>query len=178
MRPQLPELLSEGLEVQSDEHDTCQEEEEEPLLDVSSVVVLLPLLEHFDHLLEERVKLAEELVIVAREYEESDSLHGVAFLNNYSIIVDEEAALEIPFLHLLFEDFIRLSIDEVLHDLLPLPHIEHTRLEEVLVVEKFDDVLPVWLDEAGVDRVGLFNNRGEEFSEEFIHDFVVGLHAG
>ena len=178
MRPQLPELLCEGLEVQSDEHDTSQEEEEESLLDVASVVVLLPLLEHFDHLLEERVKLAEEFVIVAREDQERDSLHGVAFLHNHSIVVDEEAALEIPFLHLLFEDLIRLSIDEVLHDLLPLPHIEHARLEEVFVVEKLDDVLPVRLDEARVHGVGLFNNRDEEFCEEFIHDFVVGLHAG
>lgn len=155
MRPKLPQLLGECLEVQSNEHDTCQEEEEQSLLDVSFVVVLLPLFEDFDHLLEERVKLAEELIIIAGENEEGNSFHGVALLDNHRVVVHEEAALEIPFLHLLFENFVRLSIDEVLHYLLPLPHVEHTRLEEVLVVEQLDDVLPVWFDEAWVDRMRL-----------------------
>ena len=83
--------------------------------------------------------------------------------------------MEIPFLHLLFEHFIRFRIDEIFHDLLPLLHVQHIDGKELIKVEQVNDLTSIGLDQIGINLMRLLNNTGEEICDEFVHDQVVLL---
>lgn len=168
MRPQLPQGFRESLEVQSDQHDSSQEEEEEPLFDILLVLLFV----NFYHFLHQLIKLVLEIIVFTAENQESNSLHCIALLGNDLIHVCKNATLEIPFLHLFFKDFIWLSIDEILHDLLPLLEVDHSLLEECIHVEKVYDLTPIWFDQISVDMVAVFNNRSKEGSHKLVHHLI------
>jgi len=79
-------------------------------------------------------------------------------LDNDGVVVDEEATLRIPLLHLFFKNLVRLSVNKVFHDILPLSQIQHVALEEVLIIEELYNFFSVRLDEARVDGMGFLNN--------------------
>lgn len=163
--PQLSQSLSQGIEVQSHQHDSRQKEEEEPLLDIA----LGPLLEDFNHFLQQLIQLIQEIIIGAGENEEGNSLHRIALLNKYSIRIREEASLHVPLFHLQFKHFIWFSINEALYDFLPLLQIDHACREELIIVEKVNDLFSVRLDQLRIDLMRPFNNRSKEVRNELIH---------
>jgi hypothetical protein len=142
------------LEVQSDQHDSSQEKEEEPLLDILLVLLFM----YFYHLLHQLIELVLEVIVFTAEDQESDSLHCIALLGNDLIHICENTALEIPFLHLFFKDFIWLSIDEVFHDFLPLVEVDHSLLEESIDIEKVDYLSSVRLDQISINMMAVFND--------------------
>lgn len=154
MGPKFSQGFCEGLEVQSDQENSSEEEQEESLFDITPLL----LLENLNHFFHELIQLVLKVIVVTGEYQESNSLHSVAFLSDNSIVVREQSSLEIPFLHLLFKDFIWLGVNEVLHNLLPLLEVQHAHREEGVKVEKINNFSPVWLDETWVDLVRLFDN--------------------
>jgi len=165
--PQLSQSLGQGIEVQSHQHDSRQKEEEEPLLDIA----FGSLLEDFNHFLQQLIELTQEIIIGARENEEGNSLHRIALLNKYSIRIREEITLHVPLFHLQFKHFFGFTINEILYDFLPLPQIDHTCREELIIAEKVNDLFSVRLDHSiiSIDLMRPFNNRSKEVRNELIH---------
>ena len=96
-------------------------------------------------------------------------MEGVTFLNNDGIVVCEQTSLDVPLCHKIFEYLFWLSVDDVLHDLLPVFHIEHAELEECIHIEQRNDVIPIWLNQTSVDRMRSLNDGGEEIGNKFVH---------
>jgi len=78
-------------------------------------------------------------------------------------------------LHLFLKHLVRLRVNEVLHDLLPLLQVDHTALEEVVNVKKLNDLSPVWFYQVWIYLVGLLNGASEEISDELVHNHSVVL---
>ena len=125
--------------------------------------------EHFNHFSQHLVQKLLKLIIVTAENNECDPLHGVTLLKNDSVVICKQASLDVPFLHQIFKYLIWLAVDDILHDLLPVLHVEHAELEECVNIEKRDNVVSVWLDQAGVNRMRPFNDGGEEIGYKFVH---------
>lgn len=83
--------------------------------------------------------------------------------------------MEVPLLHLFLKHLVRLRVNEVLHDLLPLLQVDHTALEEVVNVKKLNDLSPVWFYQVWINLVGLLNGASEEISDELVHNHSVVL---
>lgn len=155
VRPKLSERLSKDLSVEPHEHDTSQEEDENTLLDVTFTFTLL---HDVDHLLHENLELGLELIILARENQECNSLHGVAPPDGNDIALLKYTGCCVPFLHLLIEHLVWLAVNEIFHYLLPLLKVEHRHLEEVVEVEQLDHIFAVGLDKVRIDLVRLLDN--------------------
>jgi len=165
--PQLSQSLSQGIEVQSHQHDSRQKEEEEPLLDIT----FGSLLEDFNHFLQQLIELTQEIIIGARENEEGNSLHRITLGDKYSIRIREETSLHVPLFHLQFKHFFGFTINEILDDFLPLLRIDHTCLEELIIAEKVNDLFSVRSSYSiiSIDLMRPFNNRSKEVRNELIH---------
>lgn len=78
-------------------------------------------------------------------------------------------------MHLLLEHLVRLGVNKILHNLLPLLEVDHTALEEVVNIEQLNDFPPVWFDQVWVNLMGLFHSASEEIGDELLHDHSVVL---
>jgi len=165
--PQLSQSLSQGIKVQSHQHDSRQKQQEEPLLDIA----FGSLLEDFNHFLQQLIELTQEIIIGARENEEGNSLHCIALLNKYSVRICEEASLHVPLFHLQFKHFFWFDINEILYDFLPLLQIDHARGEELIIAEEINNLFFVRSGHSiiSIDLMRPFNNRSQEVSNELIH---------
>ena len=92
-----------------------------------------------------------EFIIVTAEDNECDSLHRIAFLKDDSIVVRKQASLNVPLLHKIFENFIGLTVYYILHDFLPVLHVEHAKLEESVDIEQGNDIISIRLNQTAVN---------------------------